>query len=152
MSSQRLTETPSETAPEPTSSVAVERDDAFHLLSNSRRREVMRYLLDNDGPTELGELAEFVAAKENGCEPDELSSDGRKRVYISLYQGHMPKLAKHDIVEYDQARGTVTANPLIEAFAPYLDETPLSTDDTSGANRGNSGSGFTTTLSSIFGR
>ena len=152
MSSQRLTETPPETATGSTEPTEIERDDAFHLLSNARRRAVLRYLLERDEEAELGTLAEHVAALENDCETDELSSDDRKRVYISLYQGHMPKLAQHDLVDYDQARGTVEPNRLIEAFEPYLDEAPLSLDVDSRSQSDASRPGFTTAISSLFGR
>ncbi|MWG33548.1 DUF7344 domain-containing protein [Halomarina oriensis] len=148
MSSQRLTETPSETATTPTDYESVDRDDAYHLLSNARRRAVMRYLLDVEETTELGTLAEHVAAIENDCDPDALSSDDRKRVYISLYQGHMPKLDQHGLVDYDQARGVVSPKPLVEAFAPFLDERPLSREEPA-IQEPNRSSGF---ISSLFGR
>jgi hypothetical protein len=149
MSSQRLTETASETACAPTEDAAIERDDAYHLLSNGRRRAVMRYLLDVEESAELGTLAEHVAAIENDCEPEALSSDDRKRVYISLYQGHMPKLAKHDLVDYDQARGVVSPNSLLDAFVPFLDEAPLSLDTAPETTPDGSRSGL---ISSLFGR
>ncbi|MFC5969818.1 hypothetical protein ACFPYI_00595 [Halomarina salina] len=152
MSSQRLTDTPPETSSAHAEPTEVERDDAFHLLSNARRRSVMRYLLDVEGPAELGTLAEHVAALENDCDTDELSSDDRKRVYISLYQGHMPKLDNHDIVEYDQARGTVEPEPIMQAFAPYLDEDPLSLDDTDPVRSDAAESPFTSAINSILGR
>lgn len=153
MSSQRLTDAPPEAATAPSDPAEIERDDAFHLLSNARRRAVLRYLLESEEAAELGTLAEHVAALENGCETDELSSDDRKRVYISLYQGHMPKLAKHDLVDYDQARGTVEPNRLIEAFEPYLDEAPLSLDAEAGPSRSDSSqSGVKTAISSLFRR
>jgi hypothetical protein len=149
MSSVRCEDEPPESA---TASLRIGRDDAFHLLSNSRRRAVMRRLLEVEGSTELGDLAEHVAALENGCERSELSSDDRKRVYISLYQGHLPKLAEHGVVDYDQARGTVTPRPLVRAFVPYLDETPLSVDGEASAPPESSHSGLSTALSSLFGR
>ena len=60
-----------------------------------------------DNSASLGELAEHVAAKENDIDRSELSSTQRKRVYIGLYQCHLPKMDDLDVVDYDQDRGTV---------------------------------------------
>lgn len=81
-------------------------DDIFHLLQNSRRRDVLAYLEETEQTT-LRELAEHIAARENGLSVAELRSDQRKRVYISLYQMHLPKLTAHGVIDYDKSRGTV---------------------------------------------
>jgi hypothetical protein len=81
-------------------------DDIFHLLQNSRRRDVLAYLEETEQTT-LRELAEHIAASENGVSVAGLRSAQRKRVYISLYQTHLPKLAAHGVIDYDKSRGTV---------------------------------------------
>ena len=98
------------------------RDDLFHLLQNSRRRAVLRYLFDqsSEGIITMREAAEEVAAWENDTEVAQLTSDRRQRVYIALYQSHLPKLHEYGVIEYDQSRGTVQLTPLAEAFKPYL--------------------------------
>ena len=100
------------------------RDEMFDLLRNSRRRDVLLYLdsLD-DGQTTISDLAERIAAKENDSTVEEVTSDQRKRVYIGLYQGHLPRLAEHDIIEYDQNRGTVELLDMSQ-FRPHLYESP----------------------------
>ena len=83
-------------------------DDVFDVLRNQRRRDVLVYLVGTeDNTATLSELAEHVAAKENGIDRSELSSTQRKRVYIGLYQCHLPKMDDLDVVDYDQDRGTV---------------------------------------------
>lgn len=81
-------------------------DDIFHVLQNSRRRDVLAYLEETEQTT-LRELAEHIAASENDVSVAGLRSDQRKRVYISLYQTHLPKLAAHGVIDYDKSRGTV---------------------------------------------
>ncbi len=96
-------------------------DDVHHLLQTKRRRDVLRYLRDAEGPVRLRELAEQVAAWEQGTTVDELRSDERQRVYISLYQSHLPKLDNHGIVEYDKDRGRVDSTPRTAQLEPYLE-------------------------------
>jgi hypothetical protein len=82
--------------------------EAFEILQNKRRRDVLRHLAaSEDNTTTLSELAEHVAAKENDIDRSELSSTQRKRVYIGLYQCHLPKMDDLGVVDYDQDRGTV---------------------------------------------
>lgn len=102
-------------------------DDVYHLLQTKRRRDVLRYLRDADGPVQLRELAEQVAAWEQGTSVDDLNSNERQRVYISLYQSHLPKLDTHGIVDYDKDRGWVEPTPLTHRLDSYL-EAPSETE------------------------
>lgn len=109
----------------------IPKDDVFHLLQNARRRAVLRYLLDeaNQGPFVMREVAEEVAAWEYDIPIHQLSADQRKRVYIALYQAHLPKLDNYDIIEYDQKRGSIEPTPLIQVVVPYLEDS-LHSDST----------------------
>ncbi|MFA9503482.1 hypothetical protein ACERIM_11985 [Natrinema sp. H-ect1] len=102
-------------------------DDVHHLLQTKRRRDVLRYLRDAEGPVRLRELAEQVAAWEQETTVEELRSDERQRVYISLYQSHLPKLDNHGIIEYDKDRGRVDSTLRTGQLEPYL-EGPTETD------------------------
>ena len=84
---------------------------------------MLRYLREADGQVRLRDLAEQIAAWEQETSIDDLSSDERQRVYISLYQSHLPKLDTHGIVDYDKDRGWVEPTPRTERLYPYL-ETP----------------------------
>lgn len=96
---------------------ALSRSDVFHVLQAWRRRETLRVLLERDGETTLGDLADHIAA----CETEgPVGSTERKRVYVSLYQCHLPKLDDLDIVAFEQARGTVSIGPEFDRLRPYL--------------------------------
>ena len=82
-------------------------DDIFDLLSNHRRRMVLYYLRRNGMSAEVNEIAAAVAAIENDTTVEELTDQQRKRVYVSLYQTHLPKMAEMNIIEYDKEGGTV---------------------------------------------
>jgi hypothetical protein len=77
-------------------------DDVFNLLSVSRRRQLILILADQagqDGGLRLSDAAERVALSETGYESvDELPSQHRKRVYVSLYQNHVPILEEAGIL------------------------------------------------------
>lgn len=78
----------------------ISRDQAYHLLSTSRRRDVIKYLDEIDSQsTTSGELAEEIAALENDKDVEEINSQERKRVYVSLIQVHMEKLYESAVVE-----------------------------------------------------
>lgn len=101
---------------------ALSRDVLFDMLSSPRRRYVLHYLHQAGGRAELGELADHVAAWENDTTIEQLGSQERKRVYISLYQTHVPKLDEVGVVEYDQSSGVVDLADRADELAPYLSE------------------------------
>ena len=96
-------------------------DETFELLKNARRRAVIRFLLQNNGHAQLSELAEHIAAAENGISVHELSSDQRKRVYIGLYQCHLPKMDTLGVIEYNKNRGLVELQDSVTQLLPYLE-------------------------------
>ncbi|WP_135822790.1 DUF7344 domain-containing protein [Halostella litorea] len=95
-------------------------DIVFDLLSSPRRRFVLYYLRREDEPVELRQLADEVAAWENDMRVEELTSQQRKRVYVSLYQTHVPKLDEAGIVEYDQDSGMVGLASRADELGSYL--------------------------------
>ena len=107
--------------PETSTEPDLTQDDIFHLLQTPRRRYVLRYLKTHEGPVEMRDIAEQVAAWENDTTVEALTSGERQRVYIPLYQSHLPKLDEEGVVEYDQSRGTVERTELANRFDRYLE-------------------------------
>lgn len=96
------------------------KDRIFQLLSVQRRRDVLEYLHEVEPETTLGTLAEHVAAKENEIDVQDLSAAQRKRVYVGLYQSHLPKLDDANVIDYDQDRGSIAIRPEAAQLIPYL--------------------------------
>lgn len=96
------------------------REVMFDLLGNSRRRRVLRHLLDQQTIT-LTKLSARIAAWENDTTVADLSSRQRKQVYSSLYQTHIPRLSEHDLVEYDADERTVRLTGDSEYIRRFLD-------------------------------
>lgn len=96
----------------------------YGLLADRRRRYTIHYLKQRAEAVTLRELAEQVAAWENEKPVEELRSQERKRVYIALYQSHLPSMDREGIVDYDSDGGTVS---LAEEYAEidiYLEVVP----------------------------
>jgi len=100
------------------------KNDAFHVLSNRRRRYALHYLQQHDGPVELRDLAEQVAAWENDTTVDGVESSERKSVYISLHQSHLPKMDEVGVVVYDKDRNTVSLTDSATQLAIHLEVVP----------------------------
>jgi len=95
-------------------------DDVFELLSSPRRRYVLYHLRETKDPIELTTLAEQVAAWENETSVEEITEQERKRVYVSLYQTHIPRLDEAGVVSYDKDTGMVMLQPDADAIDTYL--------------------------------
>lgn len=109
----------------------VDADEAFEVLSASRRRAVIRYMLEHGDRDKfsVSELSEALAAWENGKEVAALTGTERKRVYTALYQVHLPRLDVARVIDYDQKRGSATARPELAAVSQLVGDSlhePLS--------------------------
>jgi hypothetical protein len=110
-----------ETRDEETSTRSPEQlDQIFAILQNHRRRLVLAYLRAHDSTTQ-GDLARHVAAVENEIPESAVTSTQRKRVYVSLYQAHLPKLDDFGAISFDRDRGTVERTPRTDELLRYLD-------------------------------
>lgn len=94
----------------------------FELLKNERRRQVIAFLKQQDDrSTTLDVLAEHIASLENDIDVAQLTSSQRKRVYIALYQCHLPKMDDFGVIDYNQNRGTIQLRNT-SLLDPYLAE------------------------------
>lgn len=107
-----------------TDNTSLSQDVAFDLLSNARRRFVLRQLQEGPDPIELGDLAGELAAKENDVSVGELSAQQRKRTYVSLYQTHIPKMVEAGVIEYDRDAGVVSSTDHVDELAAYFHTAP----------------------------
>ena len=101
-------------------------DTVFELLSSKRRRMVLFYLRQRGEPTTVNELARQIASMENEVPAEDLTSQQQKRVYVSLYQTHLPKLDAMGVIDYDKDEGTVGLNERAADIDTYL--SPASDD------------------------
>ena len=95
-------------------------DQVFEILKNQRRRYVLWYLRERDEQVSLSDLAEQIAAWENDKPVKQITSSERKRVYVGLYQCHLPKMDGMDVVEFNKPRATIEPDENIDVFYSYL--------------------------------
>ncbi len=91
----------------------------FDLLGNRRRLLVIEYLslFGRDACVEVRHLARIVRGIELGEPPRQIGSDDYESAYNGLIQTHLPKLAAHDVLKYNDARKTVTRTSRVEQYA-----------------------------------
>ena len=102
---------------------AVEAEDAFDILSNRRRRMVVR-ILEEASPTEsidVDYLSRQIAAWEEGTSIDWIYYADRKSVYTSLQQLHLPAMDEAGVVDFDERAGTITATEETKGYTVYLE-------------------------------
>jgi len=99
-------------------------DDIYDQLANRRRRYALHYLKQVGEPVGVRDLAEQVAAWENGTTVEELGSQARKRVYIALYQSHLPTMDEEGVVDYDDEAGSVELTGSIADTDVYIEVVP----------------------------
>jgi hypothetical protein len=83
-------------------------NERFEILKNERRRSVLKQLSGRDDTIALSSLADQIAAIENETTIEDVTSSERKRVYVALYQFHLPKMDRMGVIDYNKDRGTVS--------------------------------------------
>ena len=96
--------------------------EVFDLLSNHRRRYAIHFCKREQRPVSLSDLAEQVAAWEQGKTVEELDWAERKRVYTSLQQTHLPTLEEAGMITYED--GEVELTDRAAELDVYLDVVP----------------------------
>jgi hypothetical protein len=91
-------------------------------LNTDRRRAVLIELDEGDTPINHSELAERIAAAESDCHRDKLSAGERKRVYIALYQTHLPRLHDLGAVAWNKDSREVSMTNATEPMAELVRE------------------------------
>ena len=105
---------------EPTTEIT--EDELFDVLSNQRRRFAVHLLKrEADDSIAIGEMAEQIAAWENGIETTEITGNERKRVYTALQQSHLPKMDDAGVVDFNKDRGIVEPTPAMTDVDVYMD-------------------------------
>jgi hypothetical protein len=82
--------------------------DLLHALANQRRTHALTHTHEQPNQeTTIGDLADHIAALENQKPASDLTAEERKRVYIALYQCHLPMLDNTGLVDFTPEDGTV---------------------------------------------
>lgn len=94
-------------------------DEVYSLLASERRRNLCYHLLEANYGT-VDRLARGIAALETDQAPREVSEEDERRVAVDLIHDHLPRLAEHDVLEFDARSGDVVAADGLEALRPFV--------------------------------
>lgn len=108
-----------------------ELDDVFSILSNSRRRHIIRLLENRPEPWDLRQLAETIGAIEvaGTLDGEQCPTDVRKAVYNSLHQRHLKELDRHGILTYHGSGEPIVPLRPIKDYAELLAIADRAIDD-----------------------
>lgn len=95
----------------PPSDTDIDHSEVLYLLADDRRQHAIKYLASNPTGSQvpLSDLVDVVAAQENDCSIEAVTSKQRERVYIALYQQHAEPLSKVAEVDTDKMVFSQTA-------------------------------------------
>lgn len=80
----------------------LELDEVFTALGHPRRRYLLYTLVNEQDEEELSDIATKIVAWEMDKPLTEVRDDERRRVHVSLYHSHVPKLADLGVLEYKE--------------------------------------------------
>lgn len=96
--------------------------DVYTALSSPRRRMILYLLHEEDDVEDLDSLATHIAAREHDSTTLAVTGEQRRRVYISLYQTHLPQLVGEGYITHDTQTGQITPNGWTRGLIPLMDE------------------------------
>ncbi len=100
----------------------ISEDELFDVLANQRRRFAVHLLKREEADSiAIGDMAEQIAAWENGIDMKEITGNERKRVYTALQQSHLPKMDDAGVVDFNKDRGIVEPTPALQNVDLYMD-------------------------------
>ncbi|AGB17047.1 hypothetical protein Halru_2465 [Halovivax ruber XH-70] len=80
---------------------------ALDILTNERRRHVLRVVGEQGETMTLPDVADEVAVRECGRPLPEIQPETVTETYISIYHDHLPRLVDANLLAYDQERDLV---------------------------------------------
>ncbi len=83
-------------------------DAVYEILSESRRRYLLYYFLENDHAN-VESVSLQIAAWEQEKSIEDVTEAEKQRVTASLVHSHLPRLEDHGLVEHDSRTGDVIA-------------------------------------------
>ena len=102
--------------------ISLPADKFYDTLSNDRRRRSLEYI-SHKGTSEISGIAEALASIENEKTPSEITSKERKRTIVPLYQNHLPKMDRYDIISFDKNESdSVRPGEHFDIVIDYIDE------------------------------
>lgn len=95
-------------------------DSILDLCQHQHRRIVLGVLTAEQRSLSLNDLTQTILKDNHQTPGTEASSDEITEVRLSLYHGHLPKLAAEGLIEFDPERQLVEPTTKLERVQPTL--------------------------------
>ena len=82
-------------------------DDLFDVLSNTRRRFVLRFLLEQPKPMAMADIVVELTKWERDLPRSQIVNENMKSRYIELHHNHVPKMEAAGLVVHNQDTNTI---------------------------------------------
>ena len=108
---------------EPTPECLLALEEIADILSSHRRVTLLEYVAakreKGELPTQISDAADVIATEENGAR---YTSAERKRVYVGLYQAHLPSLDELDVLTFNPPGGEIDVGPEFDAVLHAIEQ------------------------------
>ncbi|WP_226008302.1 DUF7344 domain-containing protein [Natrinema salinisoli] len=82
-------------------------DKIFGLLKDERRRYVLYYLYEQDGPVAIRDVVETIENWEDDPPPEDSSLDKFERISLDIKYNHIPKSDEVQFIQYDSEQSVI---------------------------------------------
>lgn len=97
-------------------------DRALSLLSDPRRRQLLIELAERKPDAEMrvdsDSLEQELLRTQSGLRFSSVDAD---RIIISMHHTHLPKLADHDVIEWNEWDDTIERGAAFDALEPFIE-------------------------------
>lgn len=89
-------------------------DAVFSAMADERRRHVLAVISGESDAMDVSTVVERVAERMMSDDSESPSELATRRLSISLYHRHLPKMASAGLIEYDTENQTIEATQTME--------------------------------------
>jgi len=84
-------------------------NEKFKLFASERRQNILTILgmYDEGDTVSTRHLAKIIAAKENKLDVQQVTTSDYESAYNGMIQNHLPRMADHEVIDYDRDRKIV---------------------------------------------
>ena len=104
-------------------------DETFSLISDSRRRFTLYFLLSN-GQANIETVSLQIAAWEQDKTIASVSEKTQETIKISLHHNHLPKLVESGIIEYDSRSGDIVRGDRFNEIQSAIEQIRANEEET----------------------
>ncbi|MDS0473529.1 hypothetical protein [Natrinema sp. 1APR25-10V2] len=95
-------------------------DTVLRLCQEQHRRIILATLAHEKRSVTVTDLTKTILKHNHHTPPAEVPEEEAKQIRLALHHVHLPKLADHSLVNYDQEQQLVEPTPQFDQLEPQL--------------------------------